>query len=83
MTGTATHDTTAAPDTIAFTNTFTEDESRALYRRYHIPSSGRILWDRAPDAGTRLSSLRAARSGRPASRMARVRTAQIRRTARA
>jgi pimeloyl-ACP methyl ester carboxylesterase len=29
----------------AFTNTFTEDESRALYKRYHIPASGRILWD--------------------------------------
>jgi pimeloyl-ACP methyl ester carboxylesterase len=29
----------------AFTNTFTEEESRALYRRYHIPASGRILWD--------------------------------------
>jgi alpha-beta hydrolase superfamily lysophospholipase len=28
-----------------FTNTFTEDESRALYRRYHIPASGRILWE--------------------------------------
>ena len=29
----------------AFTNTFTEEESRALYRRYHVPASGRILWD--------------------------------------
>jgi pimeloyl-ACP methyl ester carboxylesterase len=29
----------------AFTNTFTEDESRELYERYHIPASGRILWD--------------------------------------
>jgi pimeloyl-ACP methyl ester carboxylesterase len=29
----------------AFTNTFTEDESRALYRRYHIPAAGRILWE--------------------------------------
>ncbi|MGY1730570.1 alpha/beta hydrolase [Geodermatophilus sp. SYSU D01045] len=29
----------------AFTNTFPEDESRALYRRYHIPASGRILWN--------------------------------------
>jgi len=28
-----------------FTNTFTEDESRALYERYHVPASGRILWD--------------------------------------
>ncbi|GLX95087.1 alpha/beta fold hydrolase [Herbidospora sp. NBRC 101105] len=29
----------------AFTNTFPEDESRALYERYSIPVSGRILWD--------------------------------------
>jgi pimeloyl-ACP methyl ester carboxylesterase len=29
----------------AFTNTFTEDESVALYERYHVPASGRILWD--------------------------------------
>jgi pimeloyl-ACP methyl ester carboxylesterase len=28
----------------AFTNTFTEEESRRLYERYHIPASGRILW---------------------------------------
>jgi pimeloyl-ACP methyl ester carboxylesterase len=28
-----------------FTNTFTEDQSRALYERYHVPASGRILWD--------------------------------------
>jgi alpha-beta hydrolase superfamily lysophospholipase len=28
----------------AFTNTFTEEESLALYERYHIPASGRILW---------------------------------------
>ena len=28
----------------AFTNTFSEDESRALYDRYHIPASGSILW---------------------------------------
>jgi pimeloyl-ACP methyl ester carboxylesterase len=28
----------------AFTNTFTEDESRALYERYHIPANGGILW---------------------------------------
>jgi pimeloyl-ACP methyl ester carboxylesterase len=27
-----------------FTNTFTEDESRALYERYHIPGSAGILW---------------------------------------
>jgi pimeloyl-ACP methyl ester carboxylesterase len=28
----------------AFTNTFTEEESLALYQRYHIPAAGRILW---------------------------------------
>ena len=28
----------------AFTNTFGEEESRALYERYHIPASGSILW---------------------------------------
>ncbi|SDE96222.1 Lysophospholipase, alpha-beta hydrolase superfamily [Blastococcus fimeti] len=28
----------------AFTNTFDEAESRALYERYAIPASGRILW---------------------------------------
>jgi pimeloyl-ACP methyl ester carboxylesterase len=31
----------------AFTNTFSEDESRALYERYHIPASGRIFWGSA------------------------------------
>jgi len=31
----------------AFTNTFTEEESRALYERYHIPASGRILFESA------------------------------------
>ena len=29
----------------AFTNTFDDDESRRLYERYHVPASGRILWD--------------------------------------
>jgi pimeloyl-ACP methyl ester carboxylesterase len=29
----------------AFTNTFDEGESRRLYERYHIPASGRILFD--------------------------------------
>jgi pimeloyl-ACP methyl ester carboxylesterase len=29
----------------AFTNTFGDEESRALYERYHVPASGRILWD--------------------------------------
>lgn len=29
----------------AFTNTFTEEESLALYQRYHIPASGRIFWN--------------------------------------
>jgi pimeloyl-ACP methyl ester carboxylesterase len=28
----------------AFANTFTEEESRALYERYAIPASGRIFW---------------------------------------
>jgi len=27
-----------------FTNTFSEDESQALYDRYHVPASGAILW---------------------------------------
>jgi pimeloyl-ACP methyl ester carboxylesterase len=31
----------------AFTNTFPEDESRALYERYHIPASGQIFWGSA------------------------------------
>jgi pimeloyl-ACP methyl ester carboxylesterase len=31
----------------AFTNTFSEDESRALYERYAIPASGRIFWGSA------------------------------------
>ncbi len=29
----------------AFTNTFSEEEGRALYERYAVPASGRILWD--------------------------------------
>jgi len=29
----------------AFTNTFTEQESRELYRRYAVPASGAILWE--------------------------------------
>jgi pimeloyl-ACP methyl ester carboxylesterase len=29
----------------AFTNGMSEEQSRALYERYHIPASGRILWD--------------------------------------
>ena len=28
----------------AFTNTFSEEESKRLYERYHIPSNGGILW---------------------------------------
>jgi pimeloyl-ACP methyl ester carboxylesterase len=28
----------------AFTNTFSEEDSRALYERYAIPASGRIFW---------------------------------------
>ena len=31
----------------AFTNTFPEDESRALYERYHVPASGEIFWGSA------------------------------------
>jgi pimeloyl-ACP methyl ester carboxylesterase len=31
----------------AFTNGFSEDESRALYERYHIPASGAIIWGSA------------------------------------
>ncbi|MGW7203162.1 alpha/beta hydrolase [Streptomyces sp. NPDC054837] len=31
----------------AFTNTFSEEESRALYQRYAIPASGSIFWDSA------------------------------------
>ena len=31
----------------AFTNTFSEAESRALYERYHVPASGAIVWDEA------------------------------------
>ncbi|WBB61224.1 alpha/beta hydrolase [Streptomyces sp. WMMC500] len=31
----------------AFTNTFGEEEARELYRRYHVPASGRIVWDSA------------------------------------
>jgi hypothetical protein len=29
----------------AFTSTFSEEESRALYERYHVPASGGIFWD--------------------------------------
>jgi pimeloyl-ACP methyl ester carboxylesterase len=29
----------------AFTNTFTEDEGRALYERYHVPAAASIFWD--------------------------------------
>jgi pimeloyl-ACP methyl ester carboxylesterase len=28
----------------AFTNTFSEDEARRLYERYHIPASGNVFW---------------------------------------
>ncbi|SMD27348.1 alpha/beta hydrolase [Kibdelosporangium aridum] len=28
----------------AFTNTFSDEESQALYERYHIPANGGILW---------------------------------------
>jgi pimeloyl-ACP methyl ester carboxylesterase len=30
-----------------FTNTFSEQESRRLYERYHIPASGRVFWGSA------------------------------------
>ena len=30
-----------------FANTFSEEESLALYERYHIPASGRIFWGSA------------------------------------
>jgi pimeloyl-ACP methyl ester carboxylesterase len=29
----------------AFTNTFTEEEGRALYERYHVPAAASIFWD--------------------------------------
>ena len=31
----------------AFANTFSEEESKALYERYHIPASGSIFWGSA------------------------------------
>ena len=31
----------------AFTNTLGEEQSRALYDRYHIPASGAIFWGSA------------------------------------
>jgi pimeloyl-ACP methyl ester carboxylesterase len=31
----------------AFTNTFTDEQSRALYERYHIPASGNVFWSSA------------------------------------
>ncbi len=31
----------------AFTNTFSDDEAKALYERYHIPASGAIFWGSA------------------------------------
>ena len=33
--------------TYAFTNTFSDEESKALYERYHIPASGSIFWGTA------------------------------------
>ena len=30
-----------------FTNTFSEEDSLALYERYHIPASGRVFWESA------------------------------------
>lgn len=31
----------------AFTNTFSEEQSRALYERYHVPASGHVFWESA------------------------------------
>src|SRR3954468_7434615 len=31
--------------TYAFTNGCSDEQSKALHERYHIPASGRILWD--------------------------------------
>ena len=31
----------------AFTNTFSEERSRELYERYHVPASGSIFWESA------------------------------------
>lgn len=31
----------------AFANTFSEDESRELYERYHVPASGHVFWGSA------------------------------------
>ena len=47
-----------------FTNTFTEEESRALYERYHIPASVRVLWGSAL-ARSRGRTRRAERSRQP------------------
>jgi pimeloyl-ACP methyl ester carboxylesterase len=33
--------------TYAFTNTFTDEQSKATYERYHIPASGNIFWGTA------------------------------------
>mgnify|MGYP001156201591 CR=1 FL=1 len=30
-----------------FTNTFSDEESQALYERYHVPASGMIFWGSA------------------------------------
>jgi alpha-beta hydrolase superfamily lysophospholipase len=31
----------------AFTNTFSDEDSKALYERYHIPASGNVFWSSA------------------------------------
>jgi len=36
---------TAAQWKYNFTGTFTDEDSQALYERYHVPASGRIFWD--------------------------------------
>jgi pimeloyl-ACP methyl ester carboxylesterase len=44
----------------AFTNTMSEDESRRVYERYHVPAAGRVLFEAAlananPRAATRVA----------------------------
>jgi len=41
----------------AFTNTFTEEESLALYERYHIPASGRVFWGSALRTSTPVTTI--------------------------
>ena len=53
----------------AFTNGFSEEESQALYERYHIPASGAIFWGSAlanihPGPGRQPRQLRQRRTAR-------------------